>query len=585
VAFLAVPLLFGACNWAVFGYSDAHTHFNNVETTITLSNVSTLSMQFYGLTGDKNDSSPVVSNGVMYIGSDDHKLYAFDASGKTNCTTGVPAACAPLWTALTGGYVFATPVVDSGVVYVGSTDGELYAFDAAGNTNCSGTPKTCAPLWTASVGGSIGASPIVVNGVAYVDGDGFISAFDSSGTTNCSGTPKTCAPLWTARMGGGLSSPAVANGVLYVGSFNDYLYAFDATGTTNCSGTPKTCAPLWTAKTNKSIYLSSPSVGNGEVYVGSTDGTLYAFDATGQTNCSGTPKTCSPLWTAATGATINSSPALAYGNVYIGSGNSLSVYDATGTTNCSGTPKTCAPLWTATTGGPISSPSVADGVVFAASFDHNLYAYDAAGSVNCSGTPTTCTPLWTASTGSPYLGSPTVVNGMVYIGSGDHNVYAYGLSAGSPANPPPASLPFSSYTTGPGIDGPHDITVGSDGALWFTNFNDSIGRITTSGTITNYPDAGFEPLAIAPGTDGALWFTNFEGDSIGRITTTGTITDYRNPAIRESTGITPGSDGAMWFVNANNSIGRITLASGGGAPAAPPIRSGAPDTGAPVFNR
>ena len=35
-----------------------------------------------------------------------------------------------------------------GIVYTGSSDHKLYAFSAAGTTNCSGTPKVCLPLWT-----------------------------------------------------------------------------------------------------------------------------------------------------------------------------------------------------------------------------------------------------------------------------------------------------------------------------------------------------------------------------------------------------------------------------------------------------
>ena len=48
----------------------------------------------------------------------------------------------------------------------------------------------------------------------------------------------------------------------------------------------------------------------------------------------------------------------------------------------------------------------------------------------------------------------------------------------------------------------------------------SIGRITTSGTVTNYTGTGVSsPYAIAPGPDSALWFTNDGNASIGRITT------------------------------------------------------------------
>src|SRR5207302_3868589 len=67
------------------------------------------------------------------------------------------------------------------------------------------------------------------------------------------------------------------------------------------------------------ITYSSPAVANGVVYIGSGDGEFYAFSATGATNCSGTPKTCKPLWTGATGPYTDSSPAVANGVVYVGS--------------------------------------------------------------------------------------------------------------------------------------------------------------------------------------------------------------------------------------------------------------------------
>jgi outer membrane protein assembly factor BamB len=171
-------------------------------------------------------------------------------------------------------------VVANGVVYAGSNDGKLYAFDAAGTTNCSGSPKTCQPLWTAATGGN-NPSPAVANGVVYVGADK-LYAFDAAGTTNCSGSPKTCQPLWTATLpeADATWAPAVANGVVYVGSddeFTSSVAAYDAAGTTNCSGSPKTCQPLWTASTGGfGSSASSPVVSHGVVYV-SGEGKLYAF--------------------------------------------------------------------------------------------------------------------------------------------------------------------------------------------------------------------------------------------------------------------------------------------------------------------
>ena len=69
--------------------------------------------------------------------------------------------------------------------------------------------------------------------------------------------------------------------------------------------------------------------------------------------------------------------------------------------------------------------------------------------------------------------------------------------------------------------------------LWFTNKgNNSIGRITTAGVVTNYTDPSInEPEGITAGPDGALWFTNNGNNSIGRITTAGVVTNYTDPSI------------------------------------------------------
>ena len=419
-----------APHWSQFGFGPNHGGYNSNETAISDANVSSLVQVFSARAGSNSDSSPVVVNGVLYEGADDHMLYAYDAAGATGCS-GSPKTCAPLWTASSGGFRFSSPAVANGVVYEGSHDGILYAYDAAGLTKCSGTPKICAPLWTANTGSGIESSATVANGDVYIgSGNGNVDAFDAAGNTNCSGTPKTCAPLWVAHTGSNIlvSSAAVANGVLFVGSVDHNLYAFDAAGVTNCSGTPKICSPLWTASTGNQVW-SSPAVVNGVVYIGSGDGSLYVFDAGGTTNCSGTPKKCAPLWTARTGGGIISSPAVANGVVYVGSSdNNLYVFDATGNTNCSGTPKICNPLWTAPTGaGVFSSPAVANGVVFVGSLDHKLYAFDAAGIAGCSGTPDICNPLWSATTGARIFSSPAVVNGIVYVGSSDYNLYAFGL--------------------------------------------------------------------------------------------------------------------------------------------------------------
>jgi virginiamycin B lyase len=113
---------------------------------------------------------------------------------------------------------------------------------------------------------------------------------------------------------------------------------------------------------------------------------------------------------------------------------------------------------------------------------------------------------------------------------------------------------------------PAGITVGPDGALWFTEENgNKIGRITTGGVITNefpIPTLNSSPQEITTGPDGALWFTEFGAaplPKIGRVTTSGAFTEFELPAGSGPDGIAAGPDGALWItMNGTARIGRMT---------------------------
>jgi virginiamycin B lyase len=110
----------------------------------------------------------------------------------------------------------------------------------------------------------------------------------------------------------------------------------------------------------------------------------------------------------------------------------------------------------------------------------------------------------------------------------------------------------------------HSITTGPDGALWFTEFtSNKIGRIPTTATAENLQLIEFTlpgssgPLGITTAPDGVLWFTEGAGGKIGRITTTGVVTEFTIPTAKNGK-ITTGPDGALWFTFARGKIGRIT---------------------------
>ncbi len=313
-------------------------------------------------TGGRVLSSPTVAGGVVYVGSEDHWLYAVDA------VTG-----SLRWRAATGGSITAGPAVSDAVVYVGSQDGELHAFDAVTGTE----------TWSTSLGTLVDVSPLVSAGTVYVGGnDGVLYALDAA----------TGATKWAAGTGRMIQfPPAVSSNLVYVGSNGGTLSAFSAsTGAKKWSRggrlffwCPRVASGVvyvtdvavletgsveaydaatgkrrWSASTSN-VDASCPAVDGGSVYVGSTDGFVYALNAS----------TGSPLWKAKTGDQIYSSPAVSGGVVYVGSDDgNLYAFDA----------GRGAIRWTASTGGVIiSSPAVSGGLVYVGSADNLLYAFTA----------------------------------------------------------------------------------------------------------------------------------------------------------------------------------------------------------------
>ena len=177
----------------------------------------------------------------------------------------------------------------------------------------------------------------------------------------------------------------------------------------------------WRAQLGDIVDFSSPVVVGGVVYIGTVDGTLWAYpaDGCGQFFCS------TPLWQSTSLAQIRDTPAVANGVVYVGSqtddddnDGKLNAFSAAG---CGET--VCAPLWQGDAGPDSileSSPAVAGGVVYVGAFDGKLYAFDAAG---CGAA--LCQPLWTGRTGGSIESSPVVYKGHVYIGSDDGKLYVF----------------------------------------------------------------------------------------------------------------------------------------------------------------
>jgi eukaryotic-like serine/threonine-protein kinase len=250
-------------------------------------------------------SSPVVADEVVYVGSNDHFVYALNAADGTK-----------RWKFKTDSRVTSSPAVASGLVYIGSYDGNLYALE-------TGTGKQ---RWKFSFEGEhrftarhlhgtlpaaesmpdpfdmFLSSPTVVRDTVYVgSGDGYVYALDA----------KSGALRWKFKTGNVVhASPTVANGVVYIGSWDSFFYALDA----------KTGQERWRFKTGEDAEIfnqvgiqSSAVVSAGLVYFGCRDSNLYALDA----------NTGAKVWTMSNkGSWVVSTPIVLHDTVYFATSDS-----------------------------------------------------------------------------------------------------------------------------------------------------------------------------------------------------------------------------------------------------------------------
>jgi outer membrane protein assembly factor BamB/tRNA A-37 threonylcarbamoyl transferase component Bud32 len=301
-------------------------------------------------------ASPLVYNGIVYVGAYDNNLYAVDAgTGKFLwkfatqrgiCST----ACAwerfvafgsedgnvyalnaqsgqMQWTARTGGAIRSSPRILLDALFVGSDDQNVYAFDLRKGDQ----------LWSYRTWGAVRSSASNAGGAIFIGSDdGHVYALEA----------RRGEQQWKTRAGQAVvSSPVPAEGMVYVGSWDSFVYALDQ----------RSGWPAWKFRTNGRV-TSSPYVYGTRLYVGSADGILYCLET----------RSGKQLWKYETGSFITSSPQVAGGKVYFGAGN--------GRVYCLES-ESGREVWSFQTGKPIpSSPVIVEGVVYIGSMDQRIYA-------------------------------------------------------------------------------------------------------------------------------------------------------------------------------------------------------------------
>lgn len=202
---------------------------------------------------DYYQSSPVVVNNTVYVGSGDGHMYAVNvADGKVK------------WKYKAASLVRSSPTIHNKLVYFGDLAGYVYALNA----------ETGLVQWNFATRGdtvvnekygndykAVIASVAVADGVAVVGGrDGYLYALDAT----------TGKERWNFNYDGSwvVTSVAIQNGIVVTGTSDQrYVQAFDL----------QTGKTIWKYKTPGTVW-ASPIIVNTTVLAAVNDGFLYGLD-------------------------------------------------------------------------------------------------------------------------------------------------------------------------------------------------------------------------------------------------------------------------------------------------------------------
>ena len=425
VALLSCPSLFAADS-AMFRGDSQHS---GVYASSPVPKFTRVKWKFH--TGGKVYSSPAITGGVVYVGSTDGNLYAI-----------AMATGAQEWKFEARSRITSSPAVAAGLVYFGAYDGNFYAvnsadgklkwkFQTAGEHRFTAThlhgSQPAAEAMPDPFDFFLSSPMVWDDAVFFGSGDGNIYSLNAaSGTVN-----------WKFKTGNVVhASPAIADGTLFIGSWDSYFYALDA-----ATGREK-----WRFKTgedpdthNQVGIQSSAAVADGMVYFGCRDSNFYALDA----------KTGQKKWSFPNhGSWVIASPAVRDGTVYWGTSDTGMFYALNATTG--------AKLFSLDFHGwpMFSSPALAGNMAYIGSHNGKLFAIDVTAQKLAWTFETDASrqngPAYTKADGTPnydaayasdfyddmvvgvektmsvgaILSSPVVDDGVIYVGSSDGNLYA-----------------------------------------------------------------------------------------------------------------------------------------------------------------
>lgn len=203
---------------------------------------------------------------TLYLGSRDGKLIAVNIADNSRewvipLETGTTSAGLGCSRAAIVSYIYGTPAVSDNMIYVGGYLGKVYSFIPGEAQPDRTLDRVRVGDKDVLIGPIEGSLTISDANIYFGSTEGRVYAINDR-----------LQPIWSEPFqtkGKIVSSPTVVNGVVYIGSFDKKLYALDA-----ATGTLK-----WDYET-KGVFVASPVVDGNTVYAVSFDKHVYALNAT-----------------------------------------------------------------------------------------------------------------------------------------------------------------------------------------------------------------------------------------------------------------------------------------------------------------
>ncbi|MEP6636654.1 MAG: PQQ-binding-like beta-propeller repeat protein [Acidobacteriota bacterium] len=265
------------------------------------------------------ESSPAYGAGVVYIG---------DLGGWINAVNATDGR--KLWAFKTGSEIKSSPVVVGDRVLIGSYDQHLYCLST----------RNGALLWKFKTDGPVHSTPSIAGGLAFIAGcDELFRAIRISDGQEAF---HVASGAYTG------ASPALRGDAAFYGTFDNEVLMV--------SLSERRVAWRYQHPERKFPFYSSAALTQDLIVVGGRDKMVHALNGAGKA-----------VWTFATKARVESSPAIAGERVFVGSNDGrFYVLNL----------KTGAKLWEFDAGAPLSaSPAIANGRIVIGSQDGRLYCF------------------------------------------------------------------------------------------------------------------------------------------------------------------------------------------------------------------